>query len=520
MGYHRRFGVDDALNHDAPAAGDPIAGEPPAAGDPSNPAAAQNLAGRTVRGMYWAYGSFVGLRLTTVVVTAILARLLVPKDFGLVAIATTLMAFLEVFQGIGISQAIVIASDEEVDEQADAAFTLSVMLGVALTLLAAALGPAAAAFFHQPQLIAIMPVLGGTFLILNLSSTHYSLAMRKIDFRSRTIAELLDGLGRGACGITLALLGAGVWSLVLGYVAGNIALTATLWWLVPWRPRRVRDRRHIRKVLRFGGYVTGTGVMAAFLGQFDNLVVGRVLGETQLGFYSVATSIPGLVILNIAAVAGQVLFPAFAQLDADALRRGVLTSLNYLAAVVFPLTAFLIVLAEPITIAVFGPRWHGAVAAVRVLCLLAAMSPINMVCGNAFFSRGNARLVFLLAVPQAVALVVGSLIAAPYGIVAVSWVQTSIAIVAQTVAVLIAERMFGLTMRSLLSVFVPPLLAAVALAGVLLLVASVITAEWPEIFAGALSGGAVYLGVLHLLAPDLIPGFIRILFAGRRAAPA
>ncbi len=479
----------------------------------------KELAGRTVRGMYWAYGSFVGLRLMTVLVTAVLARLLAPKDFGVVAIATTIMSFLEVAQNVGLSQALVVAEEDEVADQADTAFTLSVGVGLALTLLAAALGPALASFFHQPQLVAIMPVLGSTFLILNLSATHYSLAMRNIDFRSRTLAELANGFARGACGVLLALAGAGVWSLVLGYVAGNIAMTATLWWLVPWRPRRLRNSRHVRTVLRFGGYSTGVGVMAAFLGQFDNLVVGRVLGETQLGLYSIATSIPGLAIINIAVVAGQVLFPAFSKLDADALGRGLLTSFSYIAAVVFPLTAFLIVLAEPIIIAVFGPHWYGAVAATRVLCIWAAMSPINMVCGNAFMSRGNVRLIFLLAIPQAIALVAGSLAAAPYGIVAVSWVQAVIAIAAQMVTVFIAEQMFGLTLRSMLSAFVPPLLASAVLAGELLLVGSFVTGEWAEIIVGAVSGATIYLAVLHVLAPKLLPGFVRTLLSGRRAAP-
>lgn len=91
--------------------------------------------------MYWAYGSFVGLRLMVLLSTAVLARLLTPGDFGLVAVATTMMAFLEVLQGVGVSQAIVVASDDEIAEQADTAFTISVAVGVALTLLAAALGP-------------------------------------------------------------------------------------------------------------------------------------------------------------------------------------------------------------------------------------------------------------------------------------------------------------------------------------------------------------------------------------------
>ncbi len=481
---------------------------------------APGLGGRTLRGMAWAYGSYVGLRLTTVITTAILARLLTPKDFGVVAIAITFMTFLEMLQGLGVGQAIVIAPEEELDDQADTAFTVSVTLGALLAVVAAALGPVAAAFFHQPRLTAVMPVLGTTFFILALSSTHYAIAMRNIDFRSRTIAELADAGVRGAFGIGLALSGAGIWSLIIGYVAGNIALTVLLWWLVPWRPRHLRSLRHIRKLLSFGGYVTGIGVMAAFLAQFDNLVIGRVLGVVQLGFYSIATRIPQLLILNVANVAGQVLFPAFATLDHEDLRRGMITSFRYIATVVFPMTAFLIVLADPITTTVFGDRWHGAVAAAQVLCLWAVMSPISMVCGNAFMSRGRANLLFMLAVPQAIALVVGSLIAAPSGIVAVSWVQAGIAIAAQVVTLAIAKRMFDLTLASLLSAFAPPLLASGALSAVLLVIDHQLSGAGAVIAVGACAGALIYLAVLHLLARDLLPGIARLVLPRRAARPS
>jgi polysaccharide transporter, PST family len=472
---------------------------------------AQGLGARTLRGMLWAYGSFVGVRLTTLIATAILARLLVPSDFGLVAVATTFMAFLEMVQGLGVGQALVIASDRDVDEQADTAFTLSVALGAVLSVMAAALGPAAAAFFHQPQLVTIMPVLGSTFFIGGISSTHYALAMRNIDFRSRTVAELVYALARGFSGIALALAGAGVWSLILGYLVGEIAMSAILWRLVPWRPRRMRSLRHVRNLLSFGGYVTGVSVMAAFLAQFDNLVVGRSLGTTQLGYYSIATKVPMLFILSIAAVAGQVLFPAFATLDGDTLRRGVITSFRYTAMIVFPLTAFLIVLAAPIMLVVFGPHWNAAVPAAQVLCLWAMMSPISMVSGNAFLSRGRARLLFALAIPQAVALVAGSIALVPYGIVAVSWVQAAIAIAAQVITLGIAQRLFRLSAGSLITAFGPPLLASTVLAGTLFALDRLIVAPWLVIVGGAAAGGIVYLLTLQALAPDLIPAAGRMI---------
>jgi O-antigen/teichoic acid export membrane protein len=474
---------------------------------------AQGVGARTLRGMFWAYGSYTGLRVSTLVATAILARLLTPKDFGVVAVATTVMAFMEMLQGLGVGQALVIAEDADVNDQADTAFTVSVALGAVLSLACAALGPVAADFFHQPSLTAILPVLGTSFFILSLSSTHYALAMRNIDFRSRTIAELGEAFVRGGVGIGLALGGAGVWSLVLGNVAGNIVMTVVLWRLVTWRPHRPRELRHLRKLMSFGGYITGIAVVAAFASQFDNLVIGRALGATQLGFYTIATKIPYMLILNIAVVAGQVLFPAFTLLNADTLRRGLITSYRYISVVVFPLTVFLVVLAEPLIVAVFGRHWLGAVEAARVLALWAMMSPISMVSGNAFMSRGRASIIFFIAVPQAVVLIVGSLLVVHEGIVAVSWVQAWIAIVAQVITLELARRTFGLSVRGLLSAFVPSTLSSVALAVVLLLVNRLIAGAWPTILVGAAAGGAVYLIVLHVLARDLIPGVRRMIIA-------
>ena len=106
-------------------------------------------------------------------------------------------------------------------------------------------------------------------------------------------------IARGGTGIVLALAGAGVWSLVLGYVAGTLALTIALWVLVPWRPRSSRSARTSRELLSFGGALTGVGFMAAILAQFDNIVIGRQLGRRALGFYSIATRLPYLLIVNL-----------------------------------------------------------------------------------------------------------------------------------------------------------------------------------------------------------------------------
>jgi O-antigen/teichoic acid export membrane protein len=460
---------------------------------------------RTVRGMFWAYGSYVGTRGASLLAIAILTRIISPADFGLVALAGTFMTFLDMLQGLGVGNALVVVKAEEVEAQAETAFVVSVVVGLVLSLITAGIAPAAAALFHQPRLYAVMPVLGLTFFLYALGSTHYALATKRMDFRSRMSAELADAFVRGGVGVTLALAGAGVWSLVIGYSAGNIAMDVVLWRLVPWRPRLRPQRRHLRALLAFGGATTAVGIMAAFLAEFDNLVIGRVLGVAQLGYYSIATKLPFLFIISVAAVAGEVLFPAFATLGGEDMRRAFLTALRYTGVVALPLTAILATLAEPITLAVFGPYWRPAVAASQVLCLWAVMSPISMVCGNAFKSRGRADLVLLLAIPQAAAIIVGSLLLARRGIVAVSWLQAAIAIVAQIVTIRIAQRVFRLTTRAVIGALAPPLVAAIGLTIVLLAIHHAISTPWPTIIVGGIVGIPVYAGLLHLSAPSLLP---------------
>jgi O-antigen/teichoic acid export membrane protein len=471
---------------------------------------------RTLRGIFWAYGSYVGGRGLSLIATAILARLLTPGDFGLVALALSFMAFLDLFQGSGIGLALVVGESTELDERADTAFALTAGVGLLLALLMAALGPVAASFFHQPKLIAIAPLLGLNFFVLGLGGTHAALAQKKMDFRSRTMAELAEAGVRGVIGVALALAGAGVWSLVIGYVVGTAAWAAVLWWLVPWRPRFPAGRRYVGSLLRFGGALSGVSVMAAFMSQFDNIVIGRVLGAVQLGLYSIATRLPLLIILNLAGVAGRVLFPAFAALEERDMERGFLIALRYAMVVALPLTVFMIVFADTLIVALFGERWRPAGAAMQVLCLWALMTVMGTIWGNAFLARSRPDLLLKLAVPQAAALVIGSLVFVNQGIVAVSWVQAGIAVAAQVAVILIARRTFGLSIRAAERAIRPPLLASVALTIELLAVHQLIPGRWLAIVVAAAGGVVVYLALLVLLAPDVLTRLRGMAFPDRR----
>ena len=458
------------------------------------------VATRTLRAILWSYGTYLGGLSISLLVLAILARLLTPEDFGLIALALIGMAILDTFPGLGVGEALIVVPEEDLEEKAETAFAVSVLVGFVLAAILAALGPIAASFFQQPELVEVMPVLGASFILLGFGITHGAIAQKRLDFRARNLASLADAISRGVVGVTLALTGAGVWSLVFGYLAGSAASTIALWLLVPWRPRLRPRRAHLRDLLGFGGTLTGVGVMAAFVTQFDFLVIGRVLGATSLAFYSMATRLPGYAILGLAAVVSRVLFPAFASLQQEDMPRACVRAFRYTALVVLPLAVFLGVLAEPLTLALFGDQWGASVGALQVLCVWAGASTFLYVAGSAFKARKRADIVFKLAVPQAVGLVVGSLALVRYGIVAVSWVQASIAMCALIGSIAIARRLFGFTLREFAAAIGPSTIAATVLGFALWVVSRAVSSTWPTILVGGAVGLAVYGSLIVLLA--------------------
>ena len=457
----------------------------------------QSIATRTLRGAGWAYGSYVGGRLLVLASTALLARLLAPAEFGLVALALIFIALLETVADLGLSQSLVIVR-EVVLEHANTVFTASVLVGTGLACATAAVAPLAALFFDEPALVGLLPVLGANFLLRSLGTTHYALAQRRIDFRSRTAAELADVAVRGMVGITLALLGLGAWSLVLGYLAGTAALTLVLWVRVRWRPSLRLRRDHLRTLWRFGGALTGLDVIAAAIANADYVFIGRVLGPASLGLYSLGFRIPELLILNLSVVAAQVLFPAFAALDRDALRRAYLTSLRYTLMVALPSAVGLAVLAEPLTLALFGDAWRGAIPATQLLTLYALGVAIGIPAGSAYKALGRVKVLLLLAIPRAGLLIAALLAFGSHGIVAVAGCQAAVAAAFSAAGIVLASRLLEIRPGRLWSAAWPSLAATGGMAAVLLLSGPVIGGPWPVLVTGAVAGGAAYLMLLWL----------------------
>lgn len=478
-----------------------------------------SLGARTLRGTAWAYGSLVGGQAVVLVSTAILARILSPSEFGLVALALVFVALLDTVSDLGLSPALVISTEEELRERANTVFALSVVLGAVLSALTAAVAPLAALFFDQPALTPLLAVLGLNFLLRSLGTTHYALAQKRIDFRSRTAAELAGVVARGATAIVLALAGFGAWSLVAGYLAGTIATTVSLWSLVSWRPSGFPTRTHLPAMLGFGSTLTAVDVLAAVISQVDYVFVGRVLGTHALGLYMLGFRLPEMLVISLAVVAGRVLFPAFAAVNRDELGRAFVVSVRYAALLALPLAAGLAALAEPFVLSLFGERWASSIPAMRVLSLYALAVAIGIPAGTAYKAMGRAGILLKLAVPRAV-LAVGSIaVFVDEGIVAVAASQAAVAALFAVVGMAVASRMLTVPLTALAATILPAATAAAGLAAVALAVSTAIDSSWGALAVGIPAGAAAYVGLLWLLARDVVRDLRERLASARRPEP-
>lgn len=482
-------------------------------------APAADVASRTVRGMFWAYGAYVGGRALVLVSTAVLARVLTPSDFGLVALALVFMTFLDTVRDLGLTQALIGTARDELEEQTQTVFVGTVVIGGLLALFAVALGPIAAGVLGQEKVAAIIPVLAGNFFLQSLGATHGALATKALDYRARTIAEGADVVVRGALSIGLALAGAGVWSLVVGYVVGTLARDVALWAQVPWRPSFSFPRTHLRRLVRFGGILTLVDIASAVGSNLAYLFVGGVLGATSLGIYTIGFRLPELLILNLAIVAGDVLFPAYAALDRSRLHEGFLVSLRYIAALVLPMSVGLVVLARPTVLTLFGDKFEGSIDIMRLLAVYAACAAINIPAGTIYKVMGRGGILLYTGLPYVAVLAATLAIVTGRGIVAVALAVVACQAILASVSLVVASRILQVGPRRLWDAVKAPVLASAAMGLAVLPVERLIDAPVAALALGIVVGVGVYLAAVHLLDRDLMDRFRGTVSPGRLAVP-
>lgn len=319
--------------------------------------------------MLWQAFQMGGVKALYMVRLLILAILLTPADFGLIAIALAATGFLLNLTNFGLIPALVQADDMD-DSKYDAVWTFDMTRSVIVTALTIILAPQIAQIFAEPRAVPIIQVLALRPLIESVMSIKVAALNRSLTFRPLAFLKIIEAVFNAIISISLAKF-FGVWAMVFGMIGGALSMVVASYILAPYRPRILYDWQSVKPLLKFGGWLLITGVIA-MAGNFGlRIVISRQLGAEGLGLYFLAAQLAFVPSEVASEVVGTVAFPLFARLQSrlQEAARAFQAILTGLMALLYPISALIIVLSPVLVQDILGTKWNGTVPLIQILAL-------------------------------------------------------------------------------------------------------------------------------------------------------
>lgn len=463
---------------------------------------------RVLSGVVWSGIQKGGQEVISALVFLLLARLLDPSAFGIVALAGVYIAFTGIFAEQGFAAAIIQRAELE-PEHLDTGFWACVSAGALLAILGFCLADPVAGIFKQPDVAPVLRWLSATFVLSGLSRVQEALLRRKLAFKALALRTVVARSVGGAVGIVLALRGAGVWSLVGMQLSGAAAGVLVLWWASDWRPRARFSMRHYRDLFAFGANVIGINLMSFFNRRSADVLIGYFLGPVALGYYTVAFKLLRILTNLVTRTVAQVALPAFSRLQRqpERLTRAFYLATQYTGLVALPILLGMAALAPMLIPLLFGTGWAPSIPVMQILAFVGILQSVYFFNNTVIMAMGKPSWRLGLGCLNAVSSVIAFSIAVHWGITAVALALAIRGYVLSPVPLWVVGKLIHLDARHYLGRFGAPLAASVAMVvavrglgavlgdgvnGSVLVALSVIT------------GALVYAAALRYLAPRLV----------------
>jgi O-antigen/teichoic acid export membrane protein len=456
---------------------------------------------KTLAGITWSITSQAGKQVIALIIGIILARLLSPREFGLIAMITVMTGFAAIFAELGLSAALIQKQDVRQDHLSSV-FWINLIGGLLLMLIFIVGAPLIAGFYHEPTLIPLTMLISTNFLIGSLNIVQKTLITKSLDFRTVAIAEISAIAVSGILAILLAYSGFGVWSLAIQSVVCSIVTAMLLWKLNTWRPKFTFNGRAVKELLGFSANLLGTQSLNYWVRNLDNLLIGRFLGTVALGGYSWAYSIMLFPQTNISSVISRVMFPSFSmiQKEKERIKSIYLSVTRVIALVTFPMMCGLFVTVVPFVMAVFGPQWAGMIPILQVFCVVGLIQSIGTLNGNLYLSQGRADLQFKIGLILRTNAILGIIVGLHWGVVGVALGYATASFINSYPNLFFAGRLINLTYSELMKNLADVFACSATMAAAVWSLGLLLPTDWPHWAYLAVQvpfGIAIYTGLVH-----------------------
>jgi O-antigen/teichoic acid export membrane protein len=427
-----------------------------------------SLGRRIAVSISWLALAQVASRVSSLVVVAILARLLTPSDFGLIALTSLVVGLISTFGDTGLTSAL-IQRVEVTIEHFTSAFWLNGVAALALAVAGTLAARPIAILYGQPRLTLLLI---GSMTILPIRAIGQvpdAILQRRLAFRQIAVIESASTMIAGLVSVSAAVEGFGVWALVLQGVIIALVSSVAKFLVVDWRPTWYFSPSRIREMLLFSAGVLGCALVNYIARNVDYALIGAFLGVRALGYYSLAYNLMLMPSTYIGGVVLRVMFPALSTLQADIERfRSVyLRMLRLVSTAVLPVVIGLGAVANVFVHTVYGEQWSPSVEVLQILTVVGCIEAVNGI-GVGFYSKGKAGLLLVLATVSAVTMTCSFAVGVHWGVIGVAWAYIAVTPVLYGVPQTVVNRLLGVSFLDYMNAIGPPLYAGMTMCGVLI----------------------------------------------------
>ena len=467
-----------------------------------------SLKAKVLRGAFWTFVQSWGTQFGSLSIFFLLARLLTPEAFGLVALASVFLAFMQAFLSQGFADAIV-QRDHLEPAHLDAAFWTGVVLGTGLMVLEISTSQLIATFFDTPQLAPVLCWFSPLLLIKSLSTVHQAKLQRQFAFKSLAIRNIAGVVSGGLVGLVMALNQFGVWALVGQQLAQELVATIVLWWTVDWRPNYSFSPKHWQELLAFGLHQAAFSLMNFMNTRADDFLIGYYLGPISLGYYSLAYRILTAMTDLLVNSSNQLALPTFSRLkdDLEQFQRAFCQATKLSSTLAFPAFVSVAILAPELITTLFGEKWKPSIPILQILVFVGALRSVTYFKGAIFLAMGKPAWRLRLGMLTSLLNILGFFIAVQWGILEVAWAYLTCSLIMFPISQGVVSQFVKVQFRQYLQQFTTSVVSTLVMAAVMWLACFLlkdVLAPIGVMVIALVIGASVYGLAIYRFEPELV----------------
>lgn len=467
--------------------------------------ATDNLRNKAKKGFVWNTVERLVTNGIQFILTIILARLLSPDDYGIIAMPAIFLAIAQVLIDSGFANALIRKPDLN-ERDLSTAFYFNVVVGVVAYFILFFASPLIADFFNTPILSNLLKVTALVIFLNSLGIVQQAVMTKRMDFKTQAIISAICTFTSGALGVWMAYSGYGVWSLVFQQVSAALLRVVLLWIYGKWHPIWTWSQESFKYLWSFGSKVVVIGVLDTIYSNVYAFVIGKMYNAKDLGNYTRAQQFADLPANNLNSIVQRVTFPLLSEIQQDNTRLSsiFLRLFETTSLIIFPLMFLITAMANSLIVVLLGEEWQGCVLMLQILCLTRMWVPLNAINLNLLQVKGRTDLLLKVEIAKKVMIAVILLMTISHGVIVLLLGFAACGVFAFAINTHYTKILIGIDYFHQMKVLFPAIIISISILAAVTLVNYIVNNQYLQIVVDIVLGGTLYFGYIFFFKKDIL----------------